>query len=151
MKPSGKNKNYVQGKFTPKNILKYKGTYPIIFRSSMELKAMRWLDNNPNVLKWTSETIIIPYTSPVDNRMHRYFTDLSCEMKMKDGSIKKLIIEVKPEKQTCPPVESSRKKRKTILYERYNYAINCAKWEAAKQWAKNKGYTFLILTEKHLN
>jgi hypothetical protein len=151
MKPLGKNKNYVQGKFTPKNSLKYKGTYPIIFRSSMELKAMRWLDNNPNVLKWTSETIIIPYTSPVDNRMHRYFTDLSCEMKMKDGSIKKLIIEVKPEKQTCPPVESPRKKRKTILYERYNYAINCAKWEAAKQWAKNKGYTFLVLTEKHLN
>ena len=117
----------------------------------MELKAMRWMDNNPNVLKWTSETIIIPYISPVDNKTHRYFTDLSCEMKMKDGSIKKLIIEVKPEKQTYPPIESPRKKKKTILYERYNYAINCAKWEAAKNWAKNKGYTFLVLTEKHLN
>ena len=81
----------------------------------MELKSMRWMDNNNNVLNWTSETIVIPYISPKDGKMHRYFTDLSCEMKMKDGSIKKLLIEVKPEKQTLPPVESARKKQKTIL------------------------------------
>jgi hypothetical protein len=151
MKPKSKNKNFVQGKFNPKNIEKYKGTFPILYRSLMELKSMRWMDNNPNVLKWTSETIIIPYTSPADGKIHRYFTDLSCEMKMKDGTIKKLLIEVKPEKQTMPPTESTRKKKKTILYERYNYAINCAKWQAAKKWCVNKGYTFLILTEKHLS
>jgi hypothetical protein len=152
MKSLGKkNKDYIQGKFCPKNIDKYKGTFPIIYRSSMELKSMRWMDNNNNVLKWTSETIIIPYISPTDGKMHRYFTDLSCEMKMKDGSIKKLLIEVKPEKQTLPPVETARKKQKTILYERYNYAVNCAKWEAAKKWCSKKGYMFLILTEKHLS
>jgi hypothetical protein len=146
-----RNKDYVQGKFNPKLPEKYKGTFPIIYRSSMELKSMRWMDNNPNVLKWTSETVIIPYTSPADGKIHRYFTDLSCEMKMKDGTIKKLIIEVKPERQTVPPTESSKKKRKTIIYERYNYAINCAKWEAAKNWCNKKGYIFLILTEKHLS
>jgi hypothetical protein len=152
MKKLGKkNKDYHQGIFNPKFLQKYKGTLPIIYRSSMELKSMRWMDNNPNVLKWTSETIIIPYTSPVDGKVHRYFTDLSCEMKMKDGTLKKLLIEVKPEKQTLPPTESNRKKKKTILYERYNYAINCAKWEAAQKWCAKKGYTFLILTEKHLN
>lgn len=152
MKSLGKkNKDYCQGKFNPKFLEKYKGTFPIIYRSSLEFKAMRWMDNNPNVLKWTSETIIIPYTSPVDNKIHRYFTDLSCEMKMKDNSIKKLLIEVKPEKQTLPPTESAKKKKTTILYERYNYAVNCAKWEAAKKWCNGKGYTFLILTEKHLN
>lgn len=149
--PGKKNRNYTQGIFNPKNPQKYKGTFPIIYRSSMELKAMRWMDNNPNVLKWTSETIIIPYISPIDNKTHRYFTDLSCEMKMKDNTIKKLLIEIKPEKQTIPPTESTKKKRKTILYERYNYAINCAKWEAAKKWCHNKGYVFFILTEKHLN
>lgn len=151
MKPSGKNKNFVQGKFNPKNIEKYKGTFPILYRSSLELKSFRWMDNNPNILKWTSETIIVPYTSPADGKLHRYFVDLSCEMKMKDNTIKKLLIEVKPEKQTRLPVESTRKKKKTILYERYHYAVNCAKWEAAKKWSTSKGYTFLILTEKHLS
>jgi hypothetical protein len=152
MKSLGKkNKDYIQGKFSPKNPDKYKGTFPIIYRSSMELKAMRWMDNNNNILKWTSETIVVPYISPVDGKMHRYFTDLSCEMKMKDGTLKKLLIEVKPEKQTLPPIETSRKKQKTILYERYSYAVNCAKWEAAKKWCDKKGYMFLILTEKHLS
>jgi hypothetical protein len=146
-----KNKNYTQGTYNCKNIKKYKGTFPILYRSSLELKAFRWMDNNTNVLSWTSETVIIPYKSPADGKLHRYFVDLSCEMKMKDGEIKKLLIEVKPEKQTVLPTESFKKKKKTILYERYNYAINCAKWEAAKQWAKNKGYIFFILTEKHLN
>jgi hypothetical protein len=146
-----KNKNYVQGIFKPKNSEKYKGTHPIIYRSSLELKAMRWMDNNPNIFNWTSETIIIPYVSPADNKIHRYFIDLSCSLKNKDGNIQKILIEVKPEKQTRLPVESNKKQKKTILYERYNYAINCAKWESAKKWAKNKGYIFLILTEKHLN
>jgi hypothetical protein len=146
-----KNKNYVQGKFAPKNIQKYKGTYPIIYRSSLELKAMRWMDNNPNILNWTSETIIIPYTSPADNKMHRYFIDLSCTLKMKEGNFQKVLIEVKPEKQTKLPTESNKKQKKTILYERYNYAVNCAKWESAKNWAKKNNYLFLILTEKHLN
>ena len=94
--PGKKNRNYTQGIFNPKNPQKYKGTFPIIYRSSMELKAMRWMDNNPNVLKWTSETIIIPYLSPVDNKTHRYITDLSCEMKMKDNTIKKLLIVLPP-------------------------------------------------------
>jgi hypothetical protein len=31
------------------------------------------------------------------------------------------------------------------------YAINCAKWQAAKTWCEKKGYIFIILNEKHLN
>lgn len=149
--PLKKNKKYVQGIFNPKNPQKYKGSIPIIFRSRLELFSMRYLDNNSNILTWGSESVVIPYLSPKDGRTHRYFVDLVASLKYKDGTIKKLLIEVKPEKQTLPPTESSKKKKKTLLYERYTYAVNRAKWEAAQKWCSNKGYTFLILTEKHLS
>jgi hypothetical protein len=146
-----KNKNYKQGIFIPKDPKKYKGSLPIIYRSGLELKAFRYLDNNPNVITWGSESIVVPYQSPADGKIHRYFVDLVAALKSKDGTIKKLLIEVKPEKQTKPPLETQRKKQKTIIYEKYQFATNLAKWEAAKNWCKNKGYTFIILNEKHLN
>ncbi len=145
-----KNKNFVQGIYKPKNSQKYIGSTPV-YRSMMELKAFRYLDNNPNVLSWSSESVVVPYISPADGRMHRYFVDLVAKLKSKDGTIKKLLIEVKPEKQTKPPTESANKKQKTMIYERYHFAINTAKWKAAQEWCKSKGYTFIILNEKHLN
>jgi hypothetical protein len=146
-----KNRNYIQGIFTPKNREKYKGSLPIIFRSRLEMLCFRWMDNNPNIISWGSESIVIPYTSPKDGKMHRYFVDLVVHLKDKQGNIKKLLIEVKPEKQTKPPTESKKKKQSTIIYEKISYAVNLAKWQAAKSWAASKGYTFLIINEKHLN
>jgi hypothetical protein len=145
-----KNRNFVQGIYKPKNPKKYIGTTPV-YRSMLELKAFRYLDNNPNVLSWGSESVVIPYKSPVDNRIHRYFVDLVAKLQCKDNTIKKLLIEIKPEKQTKPPTESARKKQKTLIYEKYQYGINMAKWDAAKNWCKAKGYTFIIMNEKHLN
>lgn len=145
-----KNKKYVQGIFNPKNPQKYKGSIPIIFRSRLELLSMRYLDNNPNILTWGSESVVVPYQSPVDGKIHRYFVDLVAALKSKDGKIKKLLIEVKPERQTRPPEISSRKKQKTMLYEKYQWALNQAKWDAARAWANSKGYIFIILNEKHL-
>jgi hypothetical protein len=151
MKTLGKkNRNYVQGIFTPKNKKKYIGSFPIIYRSSLELSSFRFLDNSINVISWGSESVVIPYVSPADGRMHRYFVDLVAEIKMKDNSIKKVLIEVKPEKQTKPPTITSRKKQSTILYEKYAYATNLQKWKAAKEWCDKKGYLFLIFNEKHL-
>ena len=109
------------------------------------------MDNNPNVITWGSESIVIPYESPADGKIHRYFVDLVAALKSKDGTIKKLLIEVKPEKQTRPPTITPNKKQKTMLYEKYQFAVNLAKWEAAKAWCKTKGYIFIILNEKHLN
>jgi hypothetical protein len=118
----------------------------------LELKSFRYLDKNPNVLSWGSESVVVPYISPADGKMHRYFVDLVAELKdHKNNCIKKLLIEVKPEKQTKPPIVSNRKKQSTMIYEKYQYAINMAKWDAAKKWATTKGYIFLILNEKHLN
>ena len=146
-----KNSNYKQGIFNPKNPKKYKVSLPIIYRSGLELKSFRYLDNNPNVLTWGSESIIIPYQSPADGKIHRYFVDLVAALKSKDGTIKKLLIEVKPEKQTRPPTITAKKKQKTMLYEKYQWAVNQAKWDAAKNWCKAKNYLFIILNEKHLN
>ncbi len=145
-----KNQKYTQGIYQPKNSEKYKGSTPIIYRSKMELISFRYLDNNPNILTWGSESVIIPYQSPKDGKLHRYFVDLVATLKDKTGKIQNLLIEVKPEKQTRPPTITNRKKQSTMLYEKVTWAVNRAKWEAAKQYAKKHDMTFLILNEKHL-
>jgi hypothetical protein len=145
-----KNRKYIQGIYKPKNPKKYIGAVPI-YRSLMELKAFRYLDNNPNVISWSSESVVVPYESPADGKIHRYFVDLVAKLQSKDGTIKKLLIEVKPERQTRPPTESAKKAQKTLMYEKYQFAINTAKWEAAQGWCSQKGYTFIILNENHLN
>lgn len=150
MKTLTKNNKYRQGIFNCTNKQKYKGSHPIIWRSSLELKAMRWMDSNPNVLSWGSESVVIPYKGP-DGKLHRYFVDLVCEMKRKDGNLQKLLIEIKPQSQTLPPTISPRKSAKTMMYENYSYAVNQAKWTAAKEWAKKKSMLFVIFTEKDLN
>jgi hypothetical protein len=149
-KKLNKNKAYKQGVFSPIHPEKYRGSQPIFYRSSLELKAMRWMDGNPNILEWGSETIVIPYQSPFDGRVHRYFTDLNLKLKRKDGTTVKLLVEVKPSKFTVPP-NNSKKNKKSLLYEKAMYAQNAAKWKAAKEWSTKHGYEFCILTEKHLS
>ena len=71
-----------KGRFKPKNRQKYKGNISeVVYRSSWELKFMQYCDTNNKILKWSSEEIIIPYKSPVDNRVHRYFPDFYVKYK----------------------------------------------------------------------
>ena len=112
---------------------------------------MRWFDDNSNVLSWGSESVVIPYFSPIDERSHRYFVDFIVNLKTKEGEIKKLLIEVKPFKQTIKPLLSPYKKPTTLMYENRQYILNQVKWEAAKEWAQKRGYEFLVLTEKNIN
>lgn len=141
------NSKYRQGVFTPKNQSKFLGT-KAIYRSGLELKFMRFCDNNPNVIKWGSENVIVPYISPIDGRVHRYFVDNF--VMIKEGSVvKRYLIEIKPYKQTKPPT-TKYKKREHLIYEASMYSVNQAKWEAASQFAKKKGMEFKILTEKEL-
>ena len=78
------------GKFTPKNPQKYKGDPKnIIYRSSWEVKVMKYLDDHPDVIWWGSEELVIPYWSPVDNKKHRYFPDFVAKIKQKNGMIKR--------------------------------------------------------------
>lgn len=140
---------FTQGIFTPRNKSKYVGKEPPAFRSGFELKFFRWCDNNPNVFEWASETIIIPYTSPLDGKVHRYYTDGVVAIK-EGNKVVKYIIEVKPLSQTLPPVVTKRKRQSTLLFENQRYIINMCKWEAAKKWCDIHSFKFLILTEKEL-
>lgn len=144
-------RKFIQGRYNPKNPSKYKGnTSNIVFRSSWELKLMNYLDCNANVLKWSSETIIIPYRSPKDNAIHRYFIDFYAEIKTDiDEKIKRVLIEVKPKSQTIPPKEP-KKKTKSFYESCMTYAINQAKWEAAKKFVEINSMEFIIMTEIEL-
>ena len=144
-----KNSKYKQGIFSPKNKEKYKGSFPIYFRSSWEGKAMRFFDLNPNILSWGSESVVIPYQNPLTGRVSRYFVDFNVTMLDKNGELKKFLIEVKPYSQTIPPVQKNRK-TKSLMRQQAEYVKNQAKWQAAMQWSQKHNQTFVILTEKQL-
>lgn len=138
-----------KGLYTPLNDHKYRGTRPIIYRSGLELSFFRWCDRNERVLQWGSESVVIPYISPKDGRMHRYFVDNVLILQTDKGN-KKFLVEIKPEKQTMPPSQSVRKSKKNLLFEQITWAINSSKWDAAKAWCAKNNFEFVILTEKQL-
>lgn len=109
---------------------------------------MKYLDDNKNVIHWASEELVIPYVSPVDNKVHRYFPDFVVKVLNKEGIETTMVLEVKPDKQTRPP--SQKRKTKQFLRESIAYAINEAKWKAATLFCKEHGWKFKILTEKEL-
>jgi len=132
-----------KGKFTPKNKSKYEGDPTnIIYRSMWERHLMKYFDENSGIVSWSSEEIIVPYLYEVDRKYHRYFVDFFIETK--EG--KKILIEVKPEKETSPPTGSKRTKK--YISEGYTYVRNMNKWEAANEYAKDRGWEFQIWTEK---
>ena len=139
-----------KGRYNPKHPKKYKGDHHnIVYRSLWERKFMVYCDNSDNILEWGSEEIIIPYLSPWDGKLHRYFPDFYIKVKQASGNIKKFIIEVKPKKQTRPP-EPVQRKTKRWLNEVKTYSINEAKWKHAKEWCSNNDMEFKILTEEEL-
>ena len=138
-----------KGRYIPSKPRKYKGDPSnIIYRSLWERKFMVYCDKNDAILEWGSEEIIIPYKSPLDGRTHRYFPDFYVKVKQNDGTIKKMIIEVKPKKQCKPPV--GKKKTKYYIQEVQTWGVNKAKWEYALEWCKDRNMEFKILTEDHL-
>ena len=139
-----------KGRYQPNNPLKYKGNFRnIIYRSLWELKFMKYCDSNQNILEWGSEEVFLPYRSPLDNKIHRYFPDFYIKVKENTGKIKKYIIEVKPKKQCIEP-KPQKKKTRSYIYEVREYAKNQAKWRAAKNYCLDRGLEFKILTEDEL-
>lgn len=139
-----------QGRFRPQNPQKYLGDVNnIVYRSSWELRFLRWCDQNVNILQYGSEEFFIPYVSPIDNRVHRYFPDFIIKVQHRDGSVKRYVVEVKPEKQTKPP-KPRKRTTKSFIYESKTYAVNQAKWRAAEEWCKDRRLEFKIITEKQL-
>lgn len=138
------------GKYKPKNKQKYKGDCTnIVYRSLLERSFMVWCDLNDDIVEWQSEELVIPYISPLDNSIHRYFTDF--KIKQKCGAI--TVIEVKPESQTVEPNKPKTNNKKSqirYIQECQTYAVNMAKWNAAQAYCDKHGYKFVILTEKDI-
>lgn len=137
-------------RYVPINEDKYIGNdYPVA-RSSWEYKYMQWCDTNPNIIKWGSESIQIPYYDPVKKANRRYYPDFTMAVKDVDGNIKKYVVEIKPEKETIPPNTKGNKRDRTVMYEFLTWQTNLAKWKAAEIFCRQHGLTFRILTEKDL-
>jgi hypothetical protein len=140
----------LKSKYKPSYPKKYKGdSNNIICRSSWERKFCRWCDLNESVLEWGSEEFSIPYLSPLDGRIHKYYPDFIIKVQEQSGKIKTYVIEVKPKKQTAPPKQKSRV-TKSYIYEAKTYAVNQAKWKAAVEWCADRLLEFKIITEEEL-
>tara|TARA_A100001388_G_C28732000_1_gene481979 strand:+ start:451 stop:957 length:507 start_codon:yes stop_codon:yes gene_type:complete len=132
------------GLYKAKNVTKYKGDHTnIVYRSLWEKAVFQWCDKNPKVKQWSSEETIIPYYYEVDKKYHRYFVDMKIVF---DDKI--LLVEIKPEKETKPPEGPKRTKR--YVAEGLTYVKNMNKWEAANEYAKDRGWEFQVWTEKTL-
>ena len=147
-----------KGRFRPANPQKYRGDPTnIVYRSLWEFKFFKFIDLHPDVIWWQSEEVAIPYLSPIDGKMHRYFPDVILHKKIGDDKFETVMIEIKPEGQTRPPDISKKNKTPTgrisrrYLNEVKTFGINDAKWKAARQYCSAKGWKFEIMTEKHLN
>ena len=138
------------GRYRPTNSKKYRGDIDkIYYRSSWERRFMVYCDRNDKIIEWGSEEVIIPYRSPIDGKIHRYFPDFYIKVKQQNGSIKKMIIEIKPYIQTQPP-KTPKKKTPKFLNEVKTWGINQAKWKAASEFCLDVKMEFKILTEHEL-
>lgn len=138
-----------KGYFKPRNPQKYRGDPSnIIYRSLWELKFMYYLDSHPDVVEWASEEFSIPYISPIDNKIHRYFPDFLVKKKS-NNKLETVIVEIKPSIQSREPKVQTKATRKYIR-EVKTWGINSAKWKSAKQFCEDRGWKFMVLTEKEL-
>ena len=139
-----------KGRYRPSNPKKYKGNPSnIVYRSLWERKFVVYCDNHTKILEWGSEEIALPYRSPIDNKVHRYFPDFYIKVRESNGKIKRYIIEIKPKKQTMEP-KVKKRKTKGYIYEVYEYAKNQAKWKAAEEFCKDRMWEFKVLTDDEL-
>lgn len=144
-----KNSMYPK-KWFPKNPNKYVGDVNnIIVRSSWEQRFLNWCDSNSSVIQYASEETIVPYLCETDNRMHRYFIDCSMKIKNSNGTVHTYLVEIKPWHQTQPPVYPGKQTRRYIN-EATTYIKNKSKWKAAKRFAEDRGWQFIILDEYSL-
>ena len=131
----------MRGRFIPRYPEKYVGDpNKIMFRSSWELNVLKFFDGRPDILKYSSEEIIIPYLSPEDNQVHRYFPDFFIEYIDKNGNIFKEIVEVKPLHESDEKFAKHDRAKEAL-------AVNNAKWKSASLYCQSRGMRFRVLTE----
>ncbi len=153
----------LKGKYTVRFPEKYIGLKPPIYRSSWELKFFDALDNNPNVLKWGSECLEIPYYNVVKRSQSIYLPDIFCTLRQTSGEMKQFLVEIKPFKMCARPnnpkppkivtaktlakYEKAKKRHESDLA---TYLVNAYKWEAAMAWCNRHRVTFIQATEQNV-
>lgn len=136
---------FYQTYYEVKHPEKYIGGNVPFARSGWELSFMEYFDNNPQIVRWGSENVIIPYIKPTDNKVHRYVMDFYVEYRDTSGNERIEIIEVKPISQTRRSRSRNATKR---IAEDVTFLVNQAKWRAALAYAAERGWKFRVLTEK---
>lgn len=150
-----KTGQYRQGYFLATNPQKYVGDPgKIIYRSMWEKRFCTYCDTNERVTAWGSENIQVPYLNPIDQTLKMYNLDFYLKVKQEDGSEKQFIAEVKPAKKLLKPVlpttRVNEKRMEAHILQMKEYAVNMYKFQAAKEWAKARGWEFIIVTENFL-
>ena len=161
--------HYHQGYFTPQH--PEKCVTPVnIYRSFLEFRFYTFFDNCVQIVRWGSEPLAVKYKNPISNMKYclergiplsdkrywkeaNYNIDAWIELRTKEGDIRKIFIEIKPESQTRPPVLAENPKPKDYKkfnYEAQTYAVNIEKWKAAKAYCEERCTEFIVVTEKTL-
>jgi hypothetical protein len=156
---------YHQGLFIPTNkdkVIKLNSQSGLYYRSSLEKKIMIWLDVNEKILKWSAEYLKIPYEKTeynekkqeLETTTHTYFPDFYYELLRDDGTISRVVAEVKPSSETIEPklpVNYTSKQLKNFKYSLNMWNKNLSKWKYMIEYCQRKGFEFIIITEKHLS
>jgi len=141
-------RNYKQGFFKPQNPSKYRGNLnEIIYRSGWEENIFRSWDLNKNIIEWAAESVIIPYQSPIDKKIHRYYMDGWIKAKTIHNTVEQILIEIKPYAQCFPP-QAQKRKTKQYIERVKTYLVNQAKWNATIKFCQKHKLKFAIMTEK---
>ena len=136
-------KKFASGEYLVENRTKYVGGKNPTYRSSWELAFMKMCDAHPNILKWASENVRIPYRSPMDGKYHNYTPDFMIQYTDRSGQTNVELIEIKPSNQTT--MENAKSSRNQI-----QVAINAAKWTAAQERCKRQSIRFKVINEDQI-
>ena len=135
------NSRYSQGNYVIQNPDKYVGSKVPFARSSWETAFMRFCDNHPNILKWASENVKIPYRNPYTGKITNYVPDFMVQYQDKNGKTLVELIEIKPKSQTI--IENAKGRG-----DKMATTVN-ALW-TAQEWCKAKGIHFKVITEDQI-
>lgn len=120
------------------------------YKSSLELKFLRYCDLNKFIKNFSLEPFPIPYVKPTDGKIHRYYIDFYVEF----TSGHRALVEIKSFGETQKPLKPKKITPKTVQQfneEIQTYVINLSKWKACKEFADSHDMKFMILTEKELS
>ena len=123
---------------------KYLGKSTPIYRSSWELNFMKFCDNHTSITQWSSEPLRIPYLHPFTGKKTVYVPDFLIQYQDKNGNVKTEVIEVKPANQTYAESVGRSKNNQA------HFIINQAKWSAARDFCKQQGIIFRVVTENEM-